>query len=959
MKSPQTDYYENNVSLLKKNHPAVWTVIENEQPVPLGEVQVAKNGLKNIRTTNQDGKEFFLHHQENPLAEVDQFLDMIPEDSFGVVVMVGMGLGYAPLALLKERKIQYLAVFEPELGIFMQALCNMDLEPILSDPRFLLGVGPNLDVSQIMMLTKAVLQLENVHTLKHLPSFSINQESYSHLQAKVFDHVNKCNVEGSTNMLFGKNFLQNRLQQITSIHHDFLLESLGNAFKDVPAILVAGGPSLNKNIHLIKKAQEKAIIIAIDSALPALLENNVTPHFVTTIDPESITFEKLASVAPKAINTSLICMPWVTPKIPKKFPAKNVFWCFAATAVETWINNLLGGHILTTGCGTVAQLSFQAATILGCSPIIFVGQDLALAESESHAQHVFLTNDSSLTQNEDTLYVKGFYGGEVPTNRAFMMMLRHFESMIAVHPKPVINSTEGGAHIEGTEPLALEQSLNLHCKAPQNITTILENTNQKTSQCKPAALLSEFKKARKDIAQTYKLLTKSEKQSQKLLAKIQQLEDSKKPYLVFSALPLAVQKMLTHLDELNVQLDNKRNLWHLLESMTRAGVRQLKRLKVELEQLTNQPERYLEWLSKSVQRLIFINDEREQALNFLDEQLASIITFHKTEKKLAADLKTSKSSPDSLLKLSRFYCESGHLRLAQPHLKSLAQMTPDSAEVHFYLGCTAATHSDYANADNFFSKASLLDSTFNSKIDAFRQQLGDEYMNYAEAYRSLDKNTFTKLLIKGFQGCPTHEKITLELYKVFLYDLNKMKIATQTEEKEKLINAWMTLFLKHDKLKECFPNKPLAELFKYHGKLHAWKNDIATTQQSLTTSLAYFPDDPEAHAEMMSVMFAQGVFAKGISHLNMAIALDKSYAEHWERIGDELRTAGNDNDAISAYEQCLIQLPDNLYLLKKMAECYSDLGQLEAAHEALQQLKYRLTNTSEENQEGTLLSDTA
>ena len=84
--------------------------------------------------------------------------------------------------------------------------------------------------------------------------------------------------------------------------------------KDTPAFLVSGGPSLDENIHHLSKAQGKGVIIAVDSVLPTLLENGITPDFVTAIDPQDLIFEKFAPVTnqEEAKNISLICMPWVT-----------------------------------------------------------------------------------------------------------------------------------------------------------------------------------------------------------------------------------------------------------------------------------------------------------------------------------------------------------------------------------------------------------------------------------------------------------------------------------------------------------------------------------------------------------------------------------------------------------------------------------------------------------------------
>ncbi len=397
MKSDLPDFYDSNLSLLKKHHPHVWKTMTESPPEPVGEVFMSPNGKLNLRVENGEGKVIDLHIATDPEAEVPQFLDLVPENSTGVVILLGMGLGYTPLALLQQRPhIRHLAVFELEPGIFKQALHYMDLSSGLSDPRLILSITRNPEVPKVLAPATRALQLEAIHTLRHLPSFSINNSAYKELNDKLFECVNMFNIGGATKLAFGSDFISNRLTHLSSIHHNHLLESLKDAFSGIPAILVAGGPSLDKNIHLLRKAKDKAVIIAVDTVLPALLAQSISPNFVTSIDPQDLTYEKFADVAPITKGVSLICMPWVAPKVPKIFPAENVLWAFSQMAIEQWLNTLLDGKILTGGASTVAHLNLTTAIIMGCSPIIFLGHDLSYTGAKDHAENCVLTGNNRI-----------------------------------------------------------------------------------------------------------------------------------------------------------------------------------------------------------------------------------------------------------------------------------------------------------------------------------------------------------------------------------------------------------------------------------------------------------------------------------------------------------------------------------------------------------------------------------
>lgn len=54
---------------------------------------------------------------------------------------------------------------------------------------------------------------------------------------------------------------------------------------EVPAIIVSAGPSLDKNIRMLKRAKGHAFLIGVDSALKALLREEIRPDIAISIDP--------------------------------------------------------------------------------------------------------------------------------------------------------------------------------------------------------------------------------------------------------------------------------------------------------------------------------------------------------------------------------------------------------------------------------------------------------------------------------------------------------------------------------------------------------------------------------------------------------------------------------------------------------------------------------------------------
>ena len=99
-------------------------------------------------------------------------------------------------------------------------------------------------------------------------------------------------VNRETHMAFDRILPQHMLYHMrTMIKHSNikqLKKKLADAdLKDIPAVIVSAGPSLDKNVHLLKKIQGKALIITVDASIRAVIQAGVRPDILCTIDPNS------------------------------------------------------------------------------------------------------------------------------------------------------------------------------------------------------------------------------------------------------------------------------------------------------------------------------------------------------------------------------------------------------------------------------------------------------------------------------------------------------------------------------------------------------------------------------------------------------------------------------------------------------------------------------------------------
>jgi len=933
-------FFTSNMALLQQKHPSVWKTLDHLNTEPTGEVVPAANGKPNLIVTTASGETISFHDNCNPEQEVGYFLGRVPEKSTGLAILSGMGLGYTPLAILKNReRLRHLVVFELNPEVFLQAIQYMDLSTLLKDRRLILSVGPNPELDKALAPTNRAAQLEDTHLLTHKASFTYNSE-YKSLQPKIFEHVSKTNVNGATNSVFGHDFTKNRFKHFTTMHHHYLLENLRNTFKNVPAIIVAAGPSLDKNIRLLKKVENRAVIISVDSALPSLITHGISPHFLTSIDPQDATYEKISNLAPAAKDISLICSSAVTPKVPKFFPAKDVFWIFSGKSQEKWLSSLLDGKLLTKGAGTVAHLNLIAAIVMGCSPIIFVGQDLAYADNKDHAEHAILKH-SQLMQNTinspDFMWIDGIDGGKVPSNRSFFGMKKYFEQLMTDNPNVYINATEGGVCLEGANSCRLEQALDEFCQTKHDILNQYDNHISTLKNPSSPKIIDGFRSTLVQVEKIQKTIKRCNLLTKTALKNLHKLSSGKIVCQTFSKLPKPLQDNVVKIQKISAKLDMQMDIWRLIEELTMEGLRQTERSRHSVTDLKTTPGKYLEWLRQGIRLINEVNVARNQALNFLKQCINDAENCLTKEQKLL-------SAPEGnrLLQLAQLHLKYGNLVIAKPYLKEFIQGNADSAAGHFCLGTIHLQQADTIKAEGHFRKACQLDNGYNSRIDSFRHSLGQEYLVYAESYKSIDEATYKWFLFKGFKICSKHQGIISAIMQQADLDCDTIKEHLRDNDfdtVEKLVQVWQKELCTSHQLWECLSPDVLAHLYTYSGDLYKARSNFTEAVNSYEKALLVDKDSPQLLIKAMSCYFATQSYDKGITRLQQAVALDKNFATHWEEIGDRLVDANQFADAIVAYEKCFTSLPEKLHLLKKIGGAYLKSDQPEAAKEALSILR--------------------
>ncbi len=286
---------------------------------------------------------------------------------------------------------------------------------------------------------------------------------------------------------FFRNFYAN-LPQIAASHKG---TAFFGKFQGMPAIICGAGPSLSKQIPLLKTLSNSALIFAGGSALNALHAQGFLPHFGAGIDPNSPQEDRLKATSganlPFFFRSRIFCkaMKFVTgPKL--YIPGAGGY------DVSEWYEEKLGiaSDFLDEG-HNVVNFCTEIATRMGCSPIIFIGMDLAFTGRKSYAEGVA----EAPAHGEPRIFYNDIYGKITETSWKWLAE-SDWLSNYAKNNSDVnfINATEGGIGFSGIDNIPFEevvrttlseerkfdiQSVLSESRMPENSFQIIEDASQK------------------------------------------------------------------------------------------------------------------------------------------------------------------------------------------------------------------------------------------------------------------------------------------------------------------------------------------------------------------------------------------------------------------------------------------------------------------------------------------------
>ncbi|EAL9988655.1 DUF115 domain-containing protein, partial [Campylobacter coli] len=213
---------------------------------------------------------------------------------------------------------------------------------------------------------------------------------------------------------------------------------------------VSTGPSLTKQLPLLKKYASKATIFCADSSYPILAKHGIKPDYVCMLERTEITAEFFNhDFGEFDKDIVFVCAGVVHPKTIEYLKNKTFIITQKVLAFPYYIN-LKNFCYAAVGFSVAHTLSYLA-TYLSHKNIIFIGQDLAYAENGNSHPDDYQNSANYESQMYKHILTEA-YGGkkEIKTHEVWIFFKQILEAMIIKYHITTYNCTEGGARIEGT-----------------------------------------------------------------------------------------------------------------------------------------------------------------------------------------------------------------------------------------------------------------------------------------------------------------------------------------------------------------------------------------------------------------------------------------------------------------------------------------------------------------------------
>jgi hypothetical protein len=409
-----------------------------------------------ITVRTDDGRWVRLHSQRDPETEADRAVARALEDGpASTVIAIGPGLGYVLDAIARRSPSTRVVALEPLPEVLPHLLARSDLRPRIAAGCLLILGGPDYaGAEQAWRLIDLNGRIARIASPVLVREFGTLVLEANRVAERIVDGARS---NAAARRALAGTYLLNTVRNIAAVATQADVRALFGAFVGTPAVVVAAGPSLDRTLHALRNRLDRAVIVAVDTAMRPLLHARIDPHLVVGVDPSEKNGRHLRNL-PDPGRSWLVGEGSLVPDAYRAFANRAFLWRVGEHEPWPWLSEAGADCGSLAAWGSVLNSAFDLACRLGCNPIVLVGADLAYTDGAFYCRNTSFEDDwrqwnteelrryafSEALKQRETVPVRDVHGESVLSSRSFLLFRDWLVARAAQSGRRVVNATGGG-----------------------------------------------------------------------------------------------------------------------------------------------------------------------------------------------------------------------------------------------------------------------------------------------------------------------------------------------------------------------------------------------------------------------------------------------------------------------------------------------------------------------------------
>lgn len=434
-----------------------------------------KEGLPTIAVGDYNRK-IYLHSRFYPTKEAEKYRDRFNPDKYDSLIVLGTGLGYHLIELQKVVARYNKIILIERIDDIETEIAKNNKTQFLTQHQHIITFISGKTIREVLNTLSNEIDFDNIKGLNiidHAPSMRIFSKYYHDIREGIEGIIAKKSSNKVTKTTLGKLYMRNILLNMEKMLDYIPVLSFSNKFTEFPSIVITTGPSLDNYIKDIKSFQQNVFIIAVDSALPVLRQQEIKPDLCVSIDP-------LHYINEHFLNNDRSYVPVFSISSNHTLFAKHTgLLSLNSHPLAQLIEELFPATIgsINSATGSVAGDAIKLALVLGFNSIGLLGFDFSFpyyniyARGTSYQIRYALYHQTRFhtVETSNLNYImkssRGYRHAGLFSRRSFITYKLSIEEMLqAETAENIVNINSSGIPISSLPIITMKEFIQSHCK---------------------------------------------------------------------------------------------------------------------------------------------------------------------------------------------------------------------------------------------------------------------------------------------------------------------------------------------------------------------------------------------------------------------------------------------------------------------------------------------------------------